>query len=499
MFKNRLRPPVAKAKLRSALTSIAIFAFIFSLLTPQVAHSANESDFDAGNIISDSIFYNGNAMSASEIQTFLDKKVPRCTIGDIGRTSGMAWGNTQIAKTCLRNFSMNTVRIAADRYCSIYNEGSRESAAQIISKVAKSCGISPKVLLVTLEKEQSLVTDSWPTVRQINVAMGANCPDSGPNWSANCDPRYYGFQKQVHRAAWLLKYYDLNPTQYRFRVGQLNKIQYHPDPNCGTRNVYIVNRATAALYIYTPYVPNAAALSNLYGSGNSCSAYGNRNFWRLFTDFFGSTRFSTSGVIGQKYSQLGGTKSWLGEISNSQICPSSGRCWQQFANGRIYSTPAGAFATRAEFITLWRAQPDAMRALGTPTSDPSSTTNTYTQTFEGGAITVTNGVGAITASNNPWTAALIKNTWLGKSTQNKICNKTSGRCWQQFANGRIYSTPAGAFATRAEFITLWRAQPDAMRALGAPTSDPSSTSNTYTQTFEGGTITVTNGIPAISS
>jgi uncharacterized protein Veg len=45
------------------------------------------------------------------------------------------------------------------------------------------------------------------------------------------------------------------------------------------------------LYKYTPYTPNAAALNNLYGLGDNCSAYGNRNFWRYFTDWFGSTQF----------------------------------------------------------------------------------------------------------------------------------------------------------------------------------------------------------------
>ena len=37
-----------------------------------------------------------------------------------------------------------------------------------------------------------------------------------------------------------------------------------------------------------PYRPNAAALANLYGTGDACSAYGNRNFWRYFNDWFGN-------------------------------------------------------------------------------------------------------------------------------------------------------------------------------------------------------------------
>ncbi len=61
--------------------------------------------------------------------------------------------------------------------------------------------------------------------------------------------------------------------------------------------MYIENQATAGLYIYTPYVPNQAALNNLYGTGDGCSAYGNRNFWRTFTDWFGSTRQQNRKIV----------------------------------------------------------------------------------------------------------------------------------------------------------------------------------------------------------
>ena len=55
------------------------------------------------------------------------------------------------------------------------------------------------------------------------------------------------------------------------------------------RPCYIQNQATANLYYYTPYQPNAAALRAGYGEGDGCSAYGNRNFYQYFTDWFGST------------------------------------------------------------------------------------------------------------------------------------------------------------------------------------------------------------------
>ena len=39
------------------------------------AQAAPVVGFNAGNIIDDSLFYNGNAMSAGEIQTFLNSKM----------------------------------------------------------------------------------------------------------------------------------------------------------------------------------------------------------------------------------------------------------------------------------------------------------------------------------------------------------------------------------------------------------------------------------------
>ena len=69
----------------------------------------------------------------------------------------------------------------------------------------------------------------------------------------------------------------------------INYIGYNPSASCGGTNLNIQNYATAALSNYTPYQPNAASLANVSGSGDSCSTYGNRNFWRYYRTWFGST------------------------------------------------------------------------------------------------------------------------------------------------------------------------------------------------------------------
>lgn len=248
------------------------------------------SGFKAGYIISDSNFYNGSAMSAAQIQTFLNQRVPRCTLGDPNREMGKPWGTTTLAWACLKNAKWNTTSLTrpANAYCKAYTGAASESSATVISKVARACGISPKVLLVMLEKEQSLVTDSWPTARQFDRAMGYNCPDSGPNNSANCNPKDTGFMQQVYRSAWQLKVYRAHPNNYRYRPFQNNLVQWHPNLSCGTSSVYIENWATAALYIYTPYRPNQAALDAGWGEGNACSSYGNRNFYQFYKSWFGT-------------------------------------------------------------------------------------------------------------------------------------------------------------------------------------------------------------------
>src|SRR5690606_31566027 len=148
---------------------------------------------------------------------------------------------------------------AADAMCGAYAGADDESAARIIFKVARACGINPRVILVTLQKEQGLVTSTKPSATAYRAAMGHGCPDT-----AACDSRYYGFFNQVYGAAWQFKRYANPPgTSQHFTwyaPGKTWNILYHPNRDCGTKAVYIENQATANLYYYTPYQPNAAAL-----------------------------------------------------------------------------------------------------------------------------------------------------------------------------------------------------------------------------------------------
>ncbi|MDT0141105.1 SH3 domain-containing protein [Microbacterium sp. PRC9] len=237
-----------------------------------IAKMADLSQFQPGNIISDAKFFDRGTMTEAQIQSFLQSRVPSCQSG----------------YTCLKDAYDTSRTTSPDAMCGAYSGGIRERASAIIYKVAQACGINPQVILVMLQKEQGLVTHTWPSDWRYTIAMGQGCPDT-----AACDTRYYGFFNQVYGAAWQLKRYANPPgtSQYFtwYAPGKTWNVRWHPNAGCGSSPVYIQNQATADLYYYTPYQPNAAALRAGYGEGDGCSSYGNRNFFQYFTDWFGST------------------------------------------------------------------------------------------------------------------------------------------------------------------------------------------------------------------
>lgn len=231
--------------------------------------SVSLDSFDPGTLIDDGAFYDGDAMTADDIQRFLDEQVGRCaTDSCLAHLRMPVDGRDPVV-------SSSTGETVCDGF-----EGGDLSAAEIIYRVQRACGISAKVLLVTLQKEQSLISGRIaraPTDQQLGAAMGARCPDD-----AVCDPGAAGFAVQVAQGATDLKSYSASDFM---RQPGTHYIAYSPDPACGGTEVTITNEATAALYNYTPYQPNPAALAARWGSGDACSAYGNRNFalyWSLW-------------------------------------------------------------------------------------------------------------------------------------------------------------------------------------------------------------------------
>jgi len=229
--------------------------------------------FDPGNIISDEEFFTSGTMSVDEIQAFFDGKVDNCRDGYV----------------CLKDFEQDTYDRDATVLCKAYEGRDGESAAEIIYNVSEACGVSAEALIVLIQKEMGLVTHTWPSSWRFDKATGYACPDTAP-----CDTRYYGFYNQVYNAAKQFKRYANPPGTSRFftwfPVGTTSNVRWHPRASCGTTPVTFKNQATAGLHYYTPYTPNAAAMTNLTGTGDGCSSYGNRNFWRLYNYWFNDTQ-----------------------------------------------------------------------------------------------------------------------------------------------------------------------------------------------------------------
>ncbi|PKL30816.1 hypothetical protein CVV43_05320, partial [Candidatus Saccharibacteria bacterium HGW-Saccharibacteria-1] len=271
-------------------TLVLIF-FTLIVATTSSSITSATSGFNPGRIIDDAVFTNNLTMSPSSIQNFLNEKVPICdTMGtqtsEFGGGTRRQWAEARgysTPFTCLRDYSENG-----------------KSAAQIIYDTAQEFSINPQVLIVLLQKEQGLVTDTWPLTTQYKTATGYGCPDTAP-----CDSQYFGLTNQLHWSGYMFRsILNNSPTWYTPYVLGNNYIQYSPTASCGGSTVYIQNRSTQALYNYTPYQPNQAALDAGFGSA-PCGAYGNRNFYIYFNNWFGNTYaadFSAQPVWQQIYS-----------------------------------------------------------------------------------------------------------------------------------------------------------------------------------------------------
>lgn len=422
--------------------------------------AANGSDFDPGNIITDEVFFDRAALTAGQVQAFLKLKVPKC-LAKPG------------SPDCLKNYRMKTPTRAADAYCKKYTGAANERASAIIAKVAKACGVSAKVLLVLLQKEQSLVTATAPTKYQYERATGFACPDTAP-----CDSLYFGFFNQVYHAARQYQRYA-DKKVYSWRSIGVNKLPYHPKSECGTVQVTIKNQATLGLYFYTPYVPNAAALTNMYSTGDSCSSYGNRNFWRGFTDWFGSTRIAVRGDIQKAWLAAGGLDSAVGTQRANQVCRKDGKyCAQRFARGTVAKTATkGSFVMTGSLEKAWRKAGAQKSTLAWPYAKAAyrKADKSTAQRFTGGYLVESAKYGTrqvLGKVATVWRSNKTRAGTLGLPRGNASCvGAKKDRCVQRFVGGYISAHPKfGNYPVTGKIATYWKNKKLQKGWLGYPTS-----------------------------
>lgn len=235
--------------------------------------------FAPGTLIIDAQMFDGDRMTTEQVDQFLRERGASCRTAPGGAP-------------CLKDVRMDTPQRGATDLCTAIPARTGATAGQMITDVSRACDVNPQVVIVMLQKEQGLVTTTSPTWTTLDQALGFRCPDF-----ESCDPRYAGLGHQIYHATKRLQEYGDPARGYRYRIGT-QLIQYSPYTFCGEATVTIANRATAALYNYTPFTPTQATLDA--GSGavrdDVCATYGNRNFFRLFSVWFGSPNGAPAGA-----------------------------------------------------------------------------------------------------------------------------------------------------------------------------------------------------------
>ncbi len=237
-------------------------------LTAPVPIELDMTGWDATRIIDDDVFFDATTMNEEQVAALIAKVNTGCRAGRGGTP-------------CLADATFTTADVAATTYCPGGYEGAQdEPAAAVVSKVAASCDVNPQVLLTLLQKEQGLLTASGAqlTASDYEIATGYGCPDG-----SDCDPQYEGFFNQVYGAASQFQHYRLSPGSFEVVAGQPADVAYSPDSSCGSASLTVQNEATAGLYNYTPYQPDAAAADG----GDECTSWGNWNFYGFFRALFG--------------------------------------------------------------------------------------------------------------------------------------------------------------------------------------------------------------------
>ncbi|HVX58688.1 MAG TPA: hypothetical protein VG964_03040 [Candidatus Saccharimonadales bacterium] len=241
-----------------------------------LAMPAVKADYDAAYLVSDDLFTDAGSMSVNSIQSFLSSKGSSLatykTTEDCGSTSGSHYSY----------------------YATYYHCGKTESAATIIYDAAHAYSISPRTIMATLQKEQSLITDPSPSSSQINCAMGYN----------SCSG-FRGFFSQVDNGTWQFRvyielmngrsYWGYDASSYPCSAATSlynnglypgNSVRF-ADPGGTAKTITLYNSATAALYCYTPYV----------GPYSETGYSGSYNFVTSWESWWGSTKSNPIKVL----------------------------------------------------------------------------------------------------------------------------------------------------------------------------------------------------------
>lgn len=183
--------------------------------------SANQVDMN--NLLSDADLMGGAGVTAAQVQRFLDR----------------------------RGGPLKTYRDPAFP---------GQSAAQLIVSQSRAQSINPIYMLARIQTESSLISQN--NSANLPKATGCGCPDGG-----GCNQSYRGFGKQIECSARMVRGYlrDLDAGRATVSGWRPGTAKSTSDP-C---RVTPANKATAALYTYTPWVGAYAAQCGRKSVGGS--------------------------------------------------------------------------------------------------------------------------------------------------------------------------------------------------------------------------------------
>ncbi len=268
------------------LFSILSFAVLLFTLSSSFALAGFDPNFNPNQLISDSAFTDLASFSGpAGIQQFLALKGSVLANTSPDFLQNLKEPQDSSVKSGLKDPEPNLGRL--------------RTAAELIWDASRQSGLNPQVILVTMQKEQSLISGTFNSDSSLqwalDHAMGFNCPDTSGcsqlfsgfyfqlfgNFDAQGN-RYIGAPESLMRSFNTVggrgPMVDANNTTYAsspVRISQvgdtiyLDNTQGPPYNAPATQAVTLSDLATAALYRYTPHVFN-----------------GNYNFWKFFTAWF---------------------------------------------------------------------------------------------------------------------------------------------------------------------------------------------------------------------
>lgn len=272
--------------IKTALLS-GLFILFLSLFLINSSPRQASAAYDGGRLIDNSVFLNSVSMTASDIQNFLTAR-------------GGAIANKTFAMDCTTaGAQANSAYIALVAPC-----GQTVYASTIIYYTAQVYGVNPKVILATMQKEQSLITAVNPTNRQYVQAMGYGCPTTG-----SCDDAS-NFFWQVDNGTWVLRFHyerargnmswwytsttwtcGTEKNFYKPNLYPGQNVNFYDEDGVMYRTNFIVNAATSSFYCYTPHAYNNP--QGLYGRApfGTVGRYysGSYNFVLFYELWFGPT------------------------------------------------------------------------------------------------------------------------------------------------------------------------------------------------------------------